>query len=168
MTQNVTQHKARDTRSPNNKKVIELTHKLTHRKIGRILQLVQNGLVEFLRTQGKWSRTQLVAAMKDHKVKKAVQKHLAQENIQLRHKDRVVYKRELSLIGEHGDRALHNESPQPLAHEPINVELANLVSRPNNFAACGSEGVRRSEEGSEGFYQTTKHQVIVFIKVPLP
>lgn len=61
--------------------MIELTHKLTHRKIGRILILVQNGLVEFLRSQGKWSRAQLVAAMKDYKVKKAVQKHLAQENI---------------------------------------------------------------------------------------
>lgn len=98
MTQNVTQHKARDTRSPTGKKqVIDVTHKQTHRKIGRILILVQTQLVEFL--AGKWSHAQLQAAMKDHRVKKIVQKHMAAESIQLRHKDQPVYRREMSLIG---------------------------------------------------------------------
>lgn len=84
MTQNVTETKARDTRSPTGKKhLVQVSQKQTHRKVGRILLLVQSQLVEFLK--GKWSRAQLQAALKDRRVNKVVQKHLLKENIQLMH-----------------------------------------------------------------------------------
>jgi hypothetical protein len=50
MTQNVTQHKAKDYDSPkrNGCYQVELTTKVTHRQIGKILLLVQNQLHEYL------------------------------------------------------------------------------------------------------------------------
>lgn len=85
MSQNVTQHKARNTDSPmrNGQYQVELTTKLTHRKIGKILLLVQNQLCEFLK--GKWSVADLSAAFNDTKVKEVVQKHFRDDNIKLVH-----------------------------------------------------------------------------------
>ena len=57
-------------------------------------------------------RDDVVAALNDTKVKQVVQKHVAKENIKLLRRDSLepVFRRELSLIGEKGERAV-NESP---------------------------------------------------------
>ena len=50
MTQQITQHKVTDSKKPNE---CELSTKVTLRKIGRILMIVQNNIVELLRREGK-------------------------------------------------------------------------------------------------------------------
>jgi hypothetical protein len=51
MTQQITQHKVTDSKKPNE---CELSTKVTLRKIGRILMIVQNNIVELLRREGQW------------------------------------------------------------------------------------------------------------------
>jgi hypothetical protein len=51
MTQQITQHKVTDSKKVNE---CELSTKVTLRKIGRILMIVQNNIVELLRREGKW------------------------------------------------------------------------------------------------------------------
>lgn len=72
-------------------KQVNVTHELKQRRIGRILELVQTKLLNFL--VGRWSRNQLLQAMKDAKIKRIVQKHMANENIQLKHKENPVYRK---------------------------------------------------------------------------
>lgn len=103
MTQEVTQTKAKDAGNR-----IELSTKRTQRKIGKILFLVQHQFVEFLK--GKFSVQDLNAAMRDKQVKQTIQKHMTNENIRLMRKDtnEPVFRRECTLIGEHGDQAEHH------------------------------------------------------------
>lgn len=64
-----------------------------------------------------YSHSDVNAALKDTAVKNLVQKHVMKENIQLVHRDSLepVYRREMSIIGEKGDRAAL-ESPAHKAH----------------------------------------------------
>jgi hypothetical protein len=72
-------------------------------------------LSELLRRDNKFYDDEdlLVArALQDPTVKNVIYKHMKSDDIKLVHKDskEPIYKRETSLIGEKGDRAL-NESP---------------------------------------------------------
>jgi hypothetical protein len=49
-----------------------LSTKVTLRKIGRILMIVQNNIVELLRREGKWDQADVEAAMRDSNVKQVV------------------------------------------------------------------------------------------------
>ena len=69
MTQQITQHKVTDSKKPNN---CEYSTKVTLRKIGRILMIVQNNIVELLRREGKWDQADVEAAMRDSNVKQVV------------------------------------------------------------------------------------------------
>jgi hypothetical protein len=69
MTQQITQHKVTDSKKPNE---CELSTKVTLRKIGRILMIVQNNIVELLRREGKWDQADVEAAMRDSNVKQVV------------------------------------------------------------------------------------------------
>lgn len=68
VSQNITEHAVRDTspRRANGHHQVELTTRITHRKIGKILMLVQSELVEVLRQH--YSYVQLNAAFKDPRV----------------------------------------------------------------------------------------------------
>ena len=62
----------------------------------------------------------------------------------------------MSLIGQHGDRAVNNASPDHHEAQQVEIEAANLVS---SFVcliavACGTISIRRSAGGGAGLYQT--------------
>lgn len=105
MTQQVTQHTAKDVGVTSHGHKVELTTKRCQRKIGQVLMLVQTQFIEFFK--GKWSTSELKAAFNDSNVKAAVQKHMKEENIKILKKDSMepVFRRELTLIGQHGDNA---------------------------------------------------------------
>ena len=127
MTQQITQHKVTDSKKPNE---CELSTKVTLRKIGRILMIVQNNIVELLRREGKWDQADVEAAMRDSNVKQVVQKNVKSGNIVFVHREsnEPVFQREMSLIGEKGDRAA-NESPNGEDSQlQVDPEQANLVS----------------------------------------
>lgn len=84
MTQQITQHKVTDSKKPNE---CELSTKVTLRKIGRILMIVQNNIVELLRREGKWDQTDVEAAMRDSNVKQVVQKNVKSGNIVFVHRE---------------------------------------------------------------------------------
>ena len=84
MTQQITQHKVTDSKKPNE---CELSTKVTLRKIGRILMIVQNNIVELLRREGKWDHADVEAAMRDSNVKQVVQKNVKSGNIVFVHRE---------------------------------------------------------------------------------
>lgn len=84
MTQQITQHKVTDSKKPNE---CELSTKVTLRKIGRILMIVQNNIVELLRREGKWDQADVEAAMRDSNVKQVVQKNVKSGNIVFVHRE---------------------------------------------------------------------------------
>ncbi len=131
LCQNITQHKARDTSASPQRHKVEVTTKVTHRHIGRILMLVENQLVEFLK--GKWTMAELKAAFKDEKIKSQIQKHFRNNSIQLKHKDsgKQIFRRESLLIGQHGEKAKFSEDhPHDEEHDP---ESAYIVSTGSNL-----------------------------------
>lgn len=73
--------------------------------------------MEFLKS--KYSTSELKAAFKDQRVKKLIQKHVKEERIQFRDKvsREPIFKREMDLIGERGDDAIKNYSPELIANE---------------------------------------------------
>lgn len=81
VSQNITEHKARDSspRRADGSHKVEVTTRLTHRRIGKILMLVQSELVEVLRKN--YSYGQLGAAFKDPRVMQSIQKHVQNKNI---------------------------------------------------------------------------------------
>lgn len=84
MTQQITQHKVTDSKKSNE---CELSTKVTLRKIGRILMIVQNNIVELLRREGKWDQADVEAAMRDSNVKQVVQKNVKSGNIVFVHRE---------------------------------------------------------------------------------
>lgn len=75
---------AEGRRVPKKKKApLEMTSKVTKRKIGRILIAVQNKLQDMIAAKfvQEMDRDDVAAALNDTKVKKVVQKHVAKENI---------------------------------------------------------------------------------------
>ena len=84
MTQQITQHKVTDSKKSNE---CELSTKVTLRKIGRILMIVQNNIVELLRREGKWDQADVEAAMRDSNVKQVVQKNVMSGNFVLVHRE---------------------------------------------------------------------------------
>lgn len=129
INQEVSQHKATDLRSPAGRKQIDITSKMTHRKIGKVLTSVQDKMKEYLATEKGYSAAQLNAAFNDTSVKQVIQKHMLQENIQLMHDNQPVYRKAMTKIGREGAHAL-NESPNAGEETAQNVsvepELTNL------------------------------------------
>jgi len=123
MSQNITQHKAQDTSSPrrNGGHFVEVTTKQTLRKIGRILMVVQEQFVEFLK--GRWSVNDLQMAFKDKNVKAAMQKGMREGTIGLITKDsrEPVFRRELTLIGQHGEDAENHDEDDVVDVDPENA-----------------------------------------------
>ena len=73
--------------------------------------------MEFLKS--KYSTSDLKAAFKDLRIKKLIQKHVKEERIQFRDKvsREPIFKREMNLIGEKGDDAIKNYSPDLVAND---------------------------------------------------
>ena len=88
--------------------------KLTTRKIGRILYAVQYQLVTLMKAKAiDYDEAMLELVMSDENIRKEVQNLIRSGRIRLIHAEtnEPLYKREMTLIGEKGDRAV-NESPQ--------------------------------------------------------
>lgn len=137
MSQEITQHKVTDGKGKN----CDLTTKVTLRKIGRILMAVQGKLINFMYQRGGWTQEEVEAAMKDSNVKQVVQKNVKSENIVLVHKEsnEPIYKKEMLLIGEKGERAL-NESPTGEESTiVVDPDLATLYVKQNAFEEVKQE-----------------------------
>ena len=125
MKQEITQHKVQKSRdSKKKKKPLQVTTKVTTRKIGRILYAVQTKLTQILLDAEDFEDTDncmVARALQDPLVKKVIFKNLKCDGIKLVHKDskEPIYRRETTLIGEKGDRAL-NESPD---HDETQLDL---------------------------------------------
>lgn len=158
ITQEVSQHKAKDLRSAEGRRQIDITSKLTHRKISKVLNSVQDKMKQYLASEKGFTAAQLNAAFNDTSVKKVIQKHMLEENIQLVHENQPVYRKAMTKIGREGARAL-NESPnageETAQHVSVEPEHANLVSRfhcltvSHICAAHERRRLRRRAEASE-------------------
>lgn len=113
MTQKVNSHTAYDRKRSGSRTKVYLTHETKPRRIGKTLELVQTKLIAFF--EQKWNAHKLRSAFKDSRVRRVLQKHLANRNIKLKHKDAKVQaqlQRRLTNIGEHGEsRTGENFSP---------------------------------------------------------
>ena len=97
--------------------------KQTKRKIGRILFAVQSKLTQLLQSQcSNYEGPELVAAMKDPKVRETIFTNLRRDSIKLVHREsnEPVFKRQITDLGERGERAL-NDSPNQ--HEESKLEI---------------------------------------------
>lgn len=113
LQQPIIEHKAKDKGNAEGRLRyhVDLTTKHTHRKVGRILMLVQDQLFESLRNH--WSAHTLQAAFRDHRVMSVIQHHVQDRNIEIRDVNNApMFKEEMSLIGKQGTRALDNASPK--------------------------------------------------------
>ncbi len=79
MNQDVLQHKIEDI----GPKKVKMTTKVTHRKIGKILQAVQSKLFELLQKRNKYHENDVLAALQDPAVKNSIQRNVSLKNIEL-------------------------------------------------------------------------------------
>lgn len=87
MTGNVIEHKAKDTGvkcADGIHHEVMLTTRLTHRKIGKILLIVQNQLCEFF--EGKWRPADVKAAFADTHIKESLKQHINDGSLKLVHR----------------------------------------------------------------------------------
>ena len=131
MNEQVTQHKAKDLSSPvgkNGRQKIEFTTKRTFRKVGKILMMVQDQFIDFLK--GNWSVHQLKAAMKDKNVQKSIERNMKDGGIILLHRDskEQVFKKQTTLIGEKGAEEAEAVEEEINDDEHIDTNDAEVVS----------------------------------------
>jgi len=132
MTQNVTQHKVKDVANSPNR---QLSTKLTHRKVGKILLFVQNQLCEFLK--GSWNVTDLKAALNDTRVKETVQHHIRENNIKLVNRDsgEEMYRRHLTNVYDQSKIDEEDlEEVEPASH----AEVVSSFGFSNTFSHVAS------------------------------
>ena len=110
-----------------------MTSRLTKRAAAQILSAVQDKLQRMISelTGGEHDPADVREALEHPQAKGVVQKHILAEGIRMTDPNRgnkSVFKTQMSLIGEKGDRAV-NESPgQDVMEEDIGPEDAHLVS----------------------------------------
>ena len=113
-------------------KGLEMNTRLTKRAVGRILTAIQHKLhsmiVDF--TGGEHNPEDVHEALADPLAKAVVQRHIQRGGMKLvDDSNKTVYKTQMSLIGEKGDRAV-NESPGgDFDDDHVDPEEAHLVSR---------------------------------------
>ena len=126
MNQDVLQHKIEDIGS----KQVKMTTKVTHRKIGKILQAVQSKLSDLLQRRNKWPESDILAALQDPVVKNSIQRNVSLKNIELVHSksQKAVYLSEMKLIGQKGDRAIYEPVSGTDKKFEVDSEETELVS----------------------------------------
>ena len=114
-------------------KGLEMHTRLTKRAVGRILTAIQHKLHSMIvdYTGGEHNPDDVREALADPLAKAVVQRHIQKAGIKMvDNSNKTVYRQQMSLIGEKGDRAA-NESPGPNDFDDedhVDPEEAHLVS----------------------------------------
>ena len=118
----------------------EVTSRVTKRAVARILLAVQNKLHQLIsqKTMDEFDPEDVREALDHPLAKRVVQKHIKGQGLKLvePNSNATIYKQQMSLIGDKGDRAA-NESPdarlQQQMEESLDPEEAELVSDNSRF-----------------------------------